>query len=338
MKTLITGTAGFIGFSLTKALLEKGLTVFGLDNLSPLKNDDPIKTNRLKELGVFNAKENKETQSSIFENFSFIKLDISNQKDLKSVFDNHDFDTVIHLAAKTGVRAEPEENAEYVSSNILGFTNILENIRKNNIEKFIYASSSSVYGASKNKSFSTDTEFADPLNVYAATKRSDELLAITYNHLYKIPAIGLRFFTVYGPWARTDMAMYQFTEALYKGKEIELFNKGEMFRDFTFIDDIVEAIQILLDSPSERKHIIYNVGSERPIKLSQLIDLLENATHKKANLKLTPKPNSDMLFTCADNGELKTKLGFTVKTSFEEGVQKFVEWYKEYNGSNPNQL
>ena len=332
MKILITGTAGFIGLSLTKVLAAHGHTILGIDNLSPVKNNDSIKVDRLNELGIHEVKQNQETKSSSYKNLQFIKLDISHEDQLEKIFTEHNFDAVIHLAAKTGVRSAPEENTEYVKSNVLGFTNIIENVRKFNIKNFFFASSSSVYGDASENSLAVETPLGQPLNIYAATKQSDESIAEAYYHMYKTPSVGLRFFTVYGPWSRTDMAMYNFTEAIFSGKEIHLFNEGEMFRDFTYIDDVIRAIQLLLNKTPIVGHHIFNVGSEKPKQIIELIQLLEKGTNKEAKLKLSPKPKSDMVYTCSDNGELRDEYNFSPQTEFKEGVKQFLNWYFNYKG------
>ncbi|MEX1193374.1 MAG: NAD-dependent epimerase/dehydratase family protein [Brumimicrobium sp.] len=338
MNILITGVAGFIGFSLTKVLASDGHTILGIDNLSPVKNNDSIKIDRLNELGIHEVKENQETKSSSYKNIRFIKLDISHEDQLEKIFIEHNFDVVMHLAAKTGVRSTPEENTEYVKSNVLGFTNIIENVRKFNIKNFFFASSSSVYGNASENSLSVETPLGQPLNTYAATKQSDERIAEAYYHMYKTPSVGLRFFTVYGPWSRTDMAMYNFTEAIFSGKEIHLFNEGEMFRDFTYIDDVIHAVQLLLNKMPIQGHQIFNVGSEQPKQIIELIHLLEKGTNKRANLILSPKPKSDMVHTCSNNGDLRDKYNFSPQTEFKDGVNQFLNWYFKYKGVDPNKV
>ena len=328
---LITGTAGFIGYFLSKGLLEQGFRVIGLDNLNDYY-DVNLKLERLNRLEPF-------------ENFSFVKVDISDKNNLMKLFEKHEPDIVVNLAAQAGVRYSIENPDVYIGSNLIGFYNILEACRYFPVEHLVYASSSSVYGSNKKVPFE-ETDFVDnPVSLYAATKKSNELMAYTYSHLYQIPSTGLRFFTVYGPMGRPDMAYFGFTDKFFKGEPIRIFNNGDfendLYRDFTYIDDIVEGIIRLLNNPPNKTkqgaaHIVYNIGNNTPVKLMAFINALENALSNSLGRKIEfekifePMKPGDVPATYASTDRLYEAIGFKPKTSIEEGLQKFTDWYVEY--------
>ncbi|MFE4143371.1 NAD-dependent epimerase [Peribacillus sp. YIM B13472] len=333
MNILVTGAAGFIGFHLTKRLLTLDINVIGVDNINDYY-DVILKNNRLKIL-----KENPD--------FEFHKLDLTNKEKLNQLFKDRTIDIVINLAAQAGVRYSIDNPDSYVNSNLVGFVNILEVCRQNNVKHLIYASSSSVYGANTNIPFSTKDPVDHPVSLYAATKKSNELMAHTYSHLYNIPTTGLRFFTVYGPWGRPDMAYYSFTKNIIEEKTIKVFNNGDMRRDFTYIDDIVEGIIRLLDKPpvyntgwdranpdpssSYAPYKIYNIGNNKPIKLMDFIITLEKLIGKQAKIEFLPMQPGDVKETYADIADLHADVGFYPSTTIEEGLTHFVNWYKKYN-------
>lgn len=333
MNILVTGAAGFIGFHLTKRLLALDNKVIGVDNINDYY-DVILKNNRLKIL-----EENPD--------FQFHKMDLSNKEKLNQLFKDRTIDIVINLAAQAGVRYSIENPDSYVNSNLVGFVNILEVCRHNNVKHLIYASSSSVYGANTNIPFSTKDPVDHPVSLYAATKKSNELMAHTYSHLYNIPTTGLRFFTVYGPWGRPDMAYYSFTKNIIEENTIKVFNNGDMRRDFTYIDDIVEGIVRLLDKPpihttgwdranpdsssSYAPYKIYNIGNNKPIKLMDFINTLEKLIGKKAKVEFLPMQPGDVKETYADIADLHADVGFHPSTTIEEGLAHFVNWYKKYN-------
>jgi len=327
---LITGAAGFIGYYLSKRLLESGCRVVGIDNLNDYY-DVKLKRDRLNQL-----------ESN--DNFTFIKMDISNKELVTDLFEEYKPSIVVNLAAQAGVRYSIENPDVYIQSNVIGFFNILEACRHYPVDHLLYASSSSVYGANKKVPFE-ETDFVDnPVSLYASTKKSNELMAHTYSHLYKIPATGLRFFTVYGPMGRPDMAYYGFTDKLFAGEEIKIFNNGDfendLYRDFTFVDDIVEGIQrLLFNPPSEADqvpHKIFNIGNSSPEKLMVFIETLEKCLSKSLNRtiefkkKFEPIKPGDVPATFASTKLLEQAIGFKPKTSIEEGLQKFTDWYCEY--------
>ncbi|MDY8166249.1 NAD-dependent epimerase [Bacillus thuringiensis] len=332
MKILVTGAIGFIGFHLTKRLLAQGINVIGVDSLNDYY-DIFLKKDRLKIL-----RENN--------NFEFHKMDISNKEKLNKIFTDREVNIVINLAAQAGVRYSIDNPDSYINSNLVGFVNILEACRLYNIEHLIYASSSSVYGANTNIPFSTKDSVNHPVSLYAATKKSNELLAHTYSHLFNIPTTGLRFFTVYGPWGRPDMAYYSFTRNIIEENTIKVFNNGDMKRDFTYIDDIVEAMIRLLDnvpiynggwdtanpdpSSSYAPYKIYNIGNNNPIKLMDFINVLEKLIGKKARIEFLPLQQGDVKETYADISDLQTDVGFSPSTTIAEGLTQFVNWYNEY--------
>ena len=331
-KIIVTGSAGFIGSSLCTKLLKRGDNVLGIDNHNNYY-DPKIKDARIGRLLQYS-------------NYQHHRIDISNKDDLDSVFKNNKPQKVVNLAAQAGVRYSIENPLAYISSNIFGFANILENCRYNKIEHLVYASTSSVYGANTKMPFSENDSANHPLSVYAASKKSNELMAHTYSHLYQLPTTGLRFFTVYGPWGRPDMALFKFTNAILSEKSIDVFNYGNHTRDFTYIDDIVEGIIKTLDDPASGNQNwnsnlpdpatsmapwrIYNIGNNKPVELMDYINALEKALGKKAKINFLPLQPGDVPDTYADANNLKEKFNYKPSTSVVEGVKKFVEWYKEY--------
>tara|TARA_B100000575_G_C23143738_1_gene666819 strand:- start:22206 stop:23225 length:1020 start_codon:yes stop_codon:yes gene_type:complete len=331
-KILVTGSAGFIGFHLVKELLSGSNFVIGIDNINNYY-DPKLKEERLKKLdSVFS---NKDIKSK----YIFKEMDLCNKEDLENLFDSNSFDIVINLAAQAGVRYSLENPTSYINSNIVGFSNLLENCRHHKIKHFIFASSSSVYGMNKNQPFNTSDKTDFPISLYAATKKSNELLAFSYSHLFKIPSTGLRFFTVYGPYGRPDMAYYNFTKLINEGKEINVFNNGDMKRDFTYIDDIVNGIIKLINRPPAEKSMqesnakapfnIFNIGNNNPVTLRRFITAIESSLGKKAIEKNLPIQPGDVPITYADIDDLSDYIGFKPSTSIEDGISKFVDWYKE---------
>ena len=322
MKTiLVTGAAGFIGFHLSKQLLADNYTVVGIDNLNDYY-DVSLKEDRLKIL--------KEHQ-----NFTFIKADIADKEAVDSCFLNFSPEIVINLAAQAGVRYSIENPEAYIHSNILGFFNILEACRHNPVEHLLYASSSSVYGNQEKTPFSTSDNVDHPISLYAATKKSNELMAYTYSHLYNIPSTGLRFFTVYGPFGRPDMAYFSFTNKIMNGEKIKIFNNGDLYRDFTYVDDIVKGIVKLINKIPEKdkngaKYKVYNIGNNKPEKLMYFIETLEKSIGKTANKEFLPMQAGDVIGTYADVSELERDIGFKPQTSIEEGLKRFADWYMKY--------
>ena len=331
MNILVTGCAGFIGFHLTKALLANGNMVVGLDNLNNYY-DVSLKKNRLKKI--------------VDKNFTFIKADLDQSNKINEIFSESKFDSVINLAAQAGVRYSLKNPMAYINSNVVGFMNILEACRNYQTKHLIYASSSSVYGMNTSMPFSVTHNVDHPVSLYAASKKSNELMAHTYSHLYGLPTTGLRFFTVYGPWGRPDMALFLFTKAILEGKAIKVFNNGEMQRDFTYIDDIVEGILRLLNVPaksnpnwngdtpdpssSSAPYKIYNIGNNSPVKLEYFISVIESSLGIKANKEYLPIQPGDVESTFADIDELYEAIRFKPKTSIEVGVDNFIKWYKDY--------
>ena len=334
MKYLITGAAGFIGFHLSKRLLAQGKSVVGVDNLSDYY-DVNLKKTRLREL-----EGNPE--------FSFHKLDMADRGGVENLFSENKFDYVINLAAQAGVRYSLTNPHAYIDSNIVGFLNILEGCRHNDVKHLVFASSSSVYGASTKMPFSVHHNVDHPVSLYAATKKSNELMAHTYSSLYKLPCTGVRFFTVYGPLGRPDMALFLFTKAILENEPIDVFNHGKMKRDFTYIDDIVEGVVRLIDKVPEPNsgwsgddpdsatsyapYRIYNIGNNNPVDLMKFIGVLENCLGKKAEKNLLPMQPGDVPETYADVDDLAEDVDFKPATPIEKGIKRFVEWYREYYG------
>lgn len=322
---LVTGAAGFIGFHTALALLQKGVRVVGIDNLNDYY-DVTLKEDRLKELAGFDT-------------FTFVKVDISDQAAMEKMWAEHGaFTKVIHLAAQAGVRYSLDNPRAYINSNIVGHLNIIELCRHTaGFEHLVYASSSSVYGGNTKLPFSVQDRVDSPVSLYAATKKSDELMSHAYSHLYKIPQTGLRFFTVYGPWGRPDMAMYIFTKAISEGEKIPVFNNGEMKRDFTYIDDIVDGVLRVLDKPPipDDKGVpsrVLNIGNTVSENLMDLVGLIEKELDIKADINYMPMQNGDIQQTYADISETAALTGFKPKTSLQDGVPKFIAWYKAYYG------
>ena len=331
MAVLVTGVAGFIGAAMSRALLERGDEVVGIDNLNDYY--DP----RLKQARLANL------QQQFGNRFRFERIDFADAEALKTFADTIDINGIVHLGAQAGVRYSLENPAAYVQSNLVGHCNMLELARARQTRHMVYASSSSVYGGNKSLPFRVEDRVDHPLSMYAATKKADELLSESYASLYRLPLTGLRFFTVYGPWGRPDMAMWIFTKALYAGEPLPLFNGGEMRRDFTYIDDIVRGVVACLDAPpvddgemkaggSTSPHALYNIGNSRSEDLMRVVDLLEHETGRKALLDPKPMQIGDVRETFADISAIERDHGFRPATSIDEGVPRFVKWYREYHG------
>ena len=336
MKILVTGAAGFIGYHLSKALLEDGHKVVGLDNINDYY-DVNLKYARLKELGIKKQKAAvflTSTKSELFiDSFEFIRMNLEDKQSLTNLFKEQQFDVVCNFAAQAGVRYSIENPEAYIQSNIVGFANILECCRHFDIKHLIYASSSSVYGANKKIPFETTDNVDHPVSLYAATKKSNELMAHTYSHLYKIPTTGLRFFTVYGPWGRPDMAMFLFTDAIIKYKPIKVFNYGNMERDFTYIDDIVEGVKRIINKPTtdrEKLYKVYNIGNNNSVKLLDFIIQLEKEIGKEAVKEMLPIQPGDVERTWANVDELINDYNYKPETPIYKGIKEFVDWYKKY--------
>lgn len=325
MKVLVTGAAGFIGYYVTLQLLSRGDQVVGVDNLNDYY-DVSLKQARLDQ--IF-----KHPQAA---NFQFIKLDLADVEATAQLFNQEQFDRVVHLAAQAGVRYSLQNPNAYVQSNLVGFTNVLEGCRHSQVKHLVYASSSSVYGGNTKMPFSEKDTVDTPVSLYAATKKANELMAHTYSHLYGLPTTGLRFFTVYGPWGRPDMSPFLFADAILNNKPIKVFNHGDMMRDFTYVDDIVEGVIRVLDKPAtpqEGSHVpyrIFNIGNSQPEKLMDFIGIMESAFGKAAEKEFLPMQAGDVKATYADTSALEAWVGFKPNTSLNQGVKKFSEWYKAY--------
>lgn len=318
-KILVTGAAGFIGYHVSKRLNDEGFQVVGLDNLNTYY-DIQLKKDRLALLNTC-------------ENIRFIQEDLVEKEKLFTLFQQEQFDQIIHLAAQAGVRYSIDNPQAYIDSNLIGFFNLLDACRHNPVKHLIYASSSSVYGGNTQLPFSVDDRVDHPLSLYAATKKSNELMAHCYAHLYQIPMTGLRFFTVYGPYGRPDMAMYKFTKAVFEGTPIHLYNHGKHLRDFTYIDDIVESIVRLMSyapNETEKFYQIYNIGNGNPVALMEYVQLIEKYVGKKANIEFYPAQPGDMENTHADVSALYERIHFKPQVLLDEGVQRYVAWYREY--------
>ena len=327
-KVLVTGCAGFIGFHTSKRLLQTGYEVVGLDNLSPLYNEG-LKDARLAIL-------------SNLAGFQFVRGDIADIRCVGELFGQHKFGPVVHLAAQAGVRYSLENPHLYVQSNVVGFVNLIEEARKKHVSHFVFASSSSVYGANKKIPFAEKDNVDHPVSLYAATKKGNELIAHVYAHLYGLPVTGLRFFTVYGPWGRPDMAIFKFSKAILEGTPIEVYNNGHMLRDFTYIDDVVEGVLRTIDKPPASepdndesgavspKYRIYNIGNNQPVQLTKLIEIIEEKVGKKATIKWLPMQPGDVPVTYADIDALVNTVGYRPHTPIQEGVSRFVDWYRNY--------
>jgi UDP-glucuronate 4-epimerase len=331
MNFLVTGAAGFIGYHVTERLLAAGHQVVGIDNLNDYY-DVNLKLARLARLEQ--------------PGFTFIKLDLADREGMAELFATHQFQRVIHLGAQAGVRYSLENPLAYADANLIGHLNVLEGCRHNKVEHLLYASSSSVYGLNQKMPFSTDDSVDHPVSLYAATKKANELMSHTYSHLYSLPTTGLRFFTVYGPWGRPDMALFKFTRAMLAGEAIDVYNRGEMRRDFTYIDDIAEAIvrlQAVIPQPdtgwtveqgsaatSSAPYRVYNIGNSQPVKLMAYIEALEAALGIEARKNLLPMQPGDVLETSADTTALYQAIGFKPETSVTDGIQRFVDWYRDF--------
>jgi UDP-glucuronate 4-epimerase len=311
MKILVTGAAGFIGMHVSKQLLARGDEVVGIDNLNDYY-DPQLKRDRLAQLS----------------GLRFMKMDIADRRSIEELFENEGFEAVINLAAQPGVRYSLENPHAYVEANIVGFTNILEGCRHHRVGHLVYASSSSVYGGNTKLPYSERDSVDHPVSLYAATKKANELMAHTYSHLFGIPTTGLRFFTVYGPWGRPDMALFRFTRAMLEGEPIDVYNRGRLTRDFTYIDDIAEGVVRVLDRPSGYR--VFNIGNHDPVRLLDYIEAIEDALGIKAQKNLMPMQQGDVLDTFADVSALEAWTGFRPRTPVKEGVKRFVEWYREY--------
>jgi UDP-glucuronate 4-epimerase len=330
MTTLVTGAAGFIGYHVARALLARGEAVIGIDNLNPYY-DPMLKEARLAELARLNAG-----------TFSFHRIDFADHEALEASFAPLEFDRIVHLGAQAGVRYSIDNPRAYVMSNLAGHLNLLEVARHRRSSHFVYASSSSVYGGNTTLPFRVEDRVDHPVSLYAATKKADELMSETYAHLYRLPATGLRFFTVYGPWGRPDMAMWIFTRKILAGEPIPVFNHGRMRRDFTYIDDIVAGVLSCLDHPppddgapkaggSVAPHRLYNIGNHRPVELMRMIALVEQACGRKSRLEMLPMQPGDVAETYADIDAIRGDLGFEPATPIEIGIPAFVDWYREYH-------
>jgi UDP-glucuronate 4-epimerase len=331
---LVTGAAGFIGFHVARRLLQNGRKVVGLDNLNDYY-DPKLKEARLAELAKLPG-------------FTFVRLDLAEREAMAALFAEHKFPQVVHLAAQAGVRYSLVNPHAYVDSNVQGFMNVLEGCRHNACKHLLYASSSSVYGANTRLPFSVHDNVDHPISLYAATKKANELMAHTYSHLYRLPATGLRFFTVYGPWGRPDMAMFIFATAIVEGKPLRLFNNGNMRRDFTYVDDVTESVVRLVDhvpapnpawsgnDPDPATSLapwrIYNIGNNRTVEVSRVVDLLEQEFGRPAIREMAPMQPGDVAETRADVDDLMREVGFKPSTSIEDGIKRFASWYRGYRG------
>lgn len=338
MKILVTGAAGFIGFFVSKKLLDNGHVVVGIDNINDYY-DVQLKYARLSQLGIDENQAkvfNNEVQSCSEPQFSFIRMNLEDRNALPTLFKSENFDVVCNLAAQAGVRYCLENPEAYVDSNIVGFLNILENCRNHQIKHLVYASSSSVYGLNTKTPFETSDSVDHPISLYAATKKSNELMAHTYSHLYGFPTTGLRFFTVYGPWGRPDMAMFLFTDAIVKGEPIKVFNHGKMERDFTYIDDITEGVVRVIEGSVEKRlrlnelYKVYNIGNNSSVKLLDFIEAIESCLGKTATKEMLPMQPGDVAKTWANVDNLIKDYNYQPNTPFEKGVREFVDWYRSY--------
>lgn len=351
-KILITGAAGFVGFHLANRLLNEGYEITGLDNINNYY-DVNLKYDRLADAGIPQEviEYNQPVTSTRYPAYTFIKLDLSDRENINKLFEQEKFDYVINLAAQAGVRYSIINPHAYIDSNVYGFLNILEACRNFPVKHLIYASSSSVYGATSKIPFSEDDNVDNPVSLYAATKKSNELFAHTYSHLFGIPATGLRFFTVYGPWGRPDMAYFSFTKAVLEGKPIQVFNNGVMKRDFTYIDDITESIFRLLGKPPVKATeltegstilkpacVVYNIGNNNPVQLMDFITEIETATGKEAVKEFLPMQPGDVPLTYADTTKLESKIGPIEGVNIDKGIKTFVDWYTAYYINNETEV
>lgn len=347
MKVLVTGSAGFIGFHLVNKLIERGDEVIGLDNINDYY-EVSLKYGRLADAGISQdeIQTGRFVQSKRFRSYRFVKEDLTSKEFLLKLFKSEQFDAVVNLAAQAGVRYSLEKPDEYISSNVQGFLNILEACRHYPVKHLVYASSSSIYGTNTKIPFSTEDVVDHPISLYAASKKSNELMAHTYSHLFNIPTTGLRFFTVYGPWGRPDMALFLFTRKILNGDPIQVYNNGEMKRDFTYIDDIVEGIVKVLDKPesvnnnsdgdrlealkTKTPYKLYNIGNSSPVLLTDFIDALEESIGQNAERQLMPLQPGDVLSTWADVRDLIRDINYQPKTELRVGISNFVKWYRDF--------
>lgn len=338
MKILVTGAAGFIGFFVAKALLEKGHTLVGLDNINDYYDID-LKYARLKELGVRRQDAEQRhllAQSGLHPLFQFVRMDLEDRTALPHLFEEHGFEVVCNLAAQAGIRYSLEKPEAYVDSNIVGFLNLLECCRHHSVQHLVYASSSSVYGLNTKVPFEIADKVDHPISIYAATKRSNELMAHTYSHLFGFPTTGLRFFTVYGPWGRPDMAYYKFTQNILDNTPIPIFNYGNLSRDFTFVDDIVNGLVIIIEKGfrphdnTAKMAALYNIGRGQPINLMDFVKTIGKHVNKEVQMKMLPMQDGDVHTTWADTTALEKNYGYAPQVDLDIGVQKFIAWYMAY--------
>lgn len=345
-RLLVTGTAGFIGFHLIRSLFGSNYEIVGLDNINDYYDVD-LKYGRLAETGIAREKiaYNKLINSTVFDRYKFIQLDLEDKDNLVSLFSEFKFDRVVHLAAQAGVRYSFTNPDAYIGSNITGFLNILEACRHHPVEHLVFASSSSVYGLNKEMPFSVHSPADHPVSLYAASKKSNELMAHSYSHLFGIPVTGLRFFTVYGPWGRPDMSLFIFVKAILEGKPFNVHNEGRMERDFTYVTDIVKGVEKVLESPavkndsiegkmdtaiSSAPYRLYNIGNSKPVKLMDFISAIEEFLGAKAAMNMIPMQPGEVIKTWADVSDLKNQFNYAPDTPIKEGVRHFIEWYRSY--------
>ncbi len=338
MKVLVTGAAGFIGAATTKALLKEGHEVVGLDNLNSYY-DTSLKYARLAEVGIAQSsiRDNKLATSEMSPSYNFIKMDLTDRIGLTNLFASEHFDAVINLGGQAGVRYSIENPYAYAESNVLGFLNILECCRHYPVHRLLYASSSSVYGMNNKVPYAESDITDSPVSLYAATKKSNELMAYAYSHLYNLNAIGMRFFTVYGPWGRPDMAPFIFLRSVLEGKTIHVFNHGNMQRDFTYIDDIIHGVMLIFNAPTtSEQHSVYNIGHSSPVQLMDFIHAIEQVSEKKAIMQMEDMQPGDVLCTYADTSRLEKDFNFHPSIPISEGISHFYNWYKDFyiNKSN----
>ncbi|SFC91138.1 UDP-glucuronate 4-epimerase [Flexibacter flexilis DSM 6793] len=335
-KIFLTGIAGFIGSHLAHKLLQSAVSIVGFDNINDYY-DPRLKYARLAELGIDGAESLEDgsvIQSSKYPSLRFVKGNLEDKTLIDNLFQTEKFEAVVHLAAQAGVRYSIQNPYAYINSNVMGFMNILEACRHNPVKHLVFASSSSVYGLASKIPFSVQDATDTPVSLYAATKKANELMAHTYSHLYGVPATGLRFFTVYGPWGRPDMAYFSFTKDIIEGKTIDVFNNGNMQRDFTFIDDITDGLQQILAKPPVKEGVppfaVYNLGNNQPVALGTFIESIENALGKKAEKRFLPMQAGDVVRTWADIDQSTQDFGYQPKEQIQSGIQKFVQWYLQY--------
>ncbi len=344
MKILVTGSAGFVGYHLVNELVKRGDEIVGIDSINDYY-DVNLKYGRLKDAGIKKEKIEyaKAIQSTKYPNYTFIKLNLEDKKNIDKLFKQEKFDKVCHLGAQAGVRYSIENPYAYIDSNIVGHINILEAVRYFGTEHLVYASSSSVYGLNKKQPFATDDNVDHPISLYAATKKSNELMSHTYSYLYNIPTTGLRFFTVYGPWGRPDMAYFKFVKKILNDEAIDIYNYGDMSRDFTYIDDIIEGVIRVIDNPpksnpnwdgkaseSVAPYKVYNIGRGKPVRLMDFIEAIEEILGKEAKKNFLPMQPGDVPSTYADTTALEKELGYSPKVDVKEGMKEFIKWYMEF--------